>query len=694
MGLDKIWDLLLQISLPFETRLAILVTLIGTVVFANTTHWIIKSRPSWFGITSRLQSLQNWGFNLPQNRILRDLDIAWRRTLLAEFMFLRHGNFIPYSIFALVVSAALIITAFLSRPFIISASPGNGAYLTSADEPLAVEFSLPINEETVKLYVSPEVMGYWEFEKTVFGLPLKWKAKFYPEESFFPGQKIVIYAVGLRARWGKEELHEQAVELFAPKLPRIAATAPQDGDINVSLTADFTVEYDAVLGKFVETSFQITPFAEFSIVEEKKRQILKFREPLEQNQDYHVKVFQTPRSYRVLDNENLERGKTEEIGSFLFKTVATPFIESYTPEGTGASPTSPLTIRFSQAMDQPSVEDHFTITPQTEGQVSWSDDRTLIFTPASPWQKETGYEIRLAAGITSMVGGTTSQDIVLNFETVGRVKVLSFSPAAGTSGLDPTQTNIAVEFDQAVDPASAQQSFSLTPAVSGSFSWDGNKMVFHSAGKLAYSTSYKVKIAAGVKTTEGLDSTEEFQSSFTTKSDTFVLNIPQYYQNPRTETFNCNLVAVQMALAYKGISVTQEEVKTGLGVGQNPDADWVEGYGTHTGPVSAYLASKGVSHAIKTSWNVADLAREVEKGNPVILWWYNRYSTPMGTKILPGGYTGYNGMHSEVVRGFVGSSSNPSYLLVNDPWRGQLTYSQALFNSTWSYLNYTAIVVY
>jgi len=691
---DKVWDLILQISFPFETRLLLLVILVGTVVAANTLHWIIKRRPSWFGITQRLQVLQNWRFHLPENRILRDLDIAWRRSLLAEFMFLRHGNFIPYSIFALSAAGALFLTAFLSRPFIVAANPENGAYLASAEESISVEFSLPIDDETVKLFVSPEVMGYWDFEKTVFDLPLKWKAKFHPEESFYPGQKIVVYAVGLRARWGKEALHEQAVEMFSPKIPEITSTSPQAGSENVKTDAVIEIVYGSPLGKFVETSFKISPAADFLIEEREDRHLLTFKEPLEQSQTYTVEIFQTPRSYRVLDNESIVRGETKLAGRFDFKTVSTPLIKSFEPKGTGALPSTPLTVSFSEEMDQAGVEDNFRISPQTPGKISWRDKRTFVFTPASPWKKETNYEIVFSAGISSLTGGVTKEEIELKFGTIGRVKVLSFYPGSGASGLDPIKTNLVVEFNQKVDHASAQQKFSISPVVSGTSSWSGNKMTYAVAGKLNYSTTYQIKVSPGVKTVAGLDSNAQFQSSFTTRSKTFVLSVPQYYQDPRTETFNCNLVAVQMALAYRGISVTQAQVKAGLGIGQNPNADWVNGYGTHTAPVAAYLKSKGISFAVKTGWNVSELAKEVEKGNPVILWWYNRYSTPKGTKTLPGGYTGYNGMHSEVVRGFVGSSSNPSYLLTNDPWRGQLTYSQSLFKSTWAYLNYTAIVVY
>ncbi|HLD96612.1 MAG TPA: Ig-like domain-containing protein [Patescibacteria group bacterium] len=694
MTLDKIWDLLLQISLPFETRLIILLTLVGTVIAANALHWIIKRRPSWFGITHRLKELQNWRFNLPQNRVLRDLDIAWRRTLLAEFRFLRHGNFIPYSIFALITAGALIMSTFLSRPFIVAASPADGAYMASAEEPISVEFSLPIDEEIVKLYVSPEVMGYWDFEKTIFNLPLKWKAKFHPDESFYPGQKIVVYATGLRARWGKEELHEQAVEMFAPKIPQITSTSPVNEAEDVGTNTGIEIVYDAPLGKFIETSFRISPSAEFLVEEETDRQFLIFKEPLEQDRLYTIDVYQTPRSYRLLDNESVTAGETKLVGSFGFRTVATPLISSYTPKGTGALPTTPLTIYFSEEMDQARVEENFHLTPQTPGKISWADGKTFVFNPDSPWKKETKYEVAFSPGISSLIGGVTEEEVKLNFETIGRVRVLSLSPASGMSGLDPIRTNVVVEFDQKVDHASAQQRFSIRPSESGTFSWSGNRMTYAVAGKLNYSTTYEITISPGVKTVAGSDSTAKFQSSFTTRSKTFVLNIPQYYQDPRTETFNCNLVALQMALAYRGISVTQEQVKAGLGTGQNPNADWVGGYGTHTAPVAAYLQSKGVNFAVKTGWNVSGIAKEIEKGNPVILWWYNRYSTPKGTKTLPGGYTGYNGMHSEVVRGFVGSSNNPSYLLTNDPWRGQLTYSQSLFKSTWAYMNYTAIVVY
>jgi uncharacterized protein YvpB len=148
-----------------------------------------------------------------------------------------------------------------------------------------------------------------------------------------------------------------------------------------------------------------------------------------------------------------------------------------------------------------------------------------------------------------------------------------------------------------------------------------------------------------------------------------------------------------MALAYRGVHVSESQIKSAIGVGGDPNSNWVSGYGVHWGPIANYIG-RYRSVSVKTGWNTAALAREVEKGNPVIVWWYNRYSQPPGAFTLDSGATGYKGMHSEVVRGFTGDSSNPTVLYTNDPWRGRLTYSRSLFDSTWGYLGYAAVVVY
>jgi len=184
----------------------------------------------------------------------------------------------------------------------------------------------------------------------------------------------------------------------------------------------------------------------------------------------------------------------------------------------------------------------------------------------------------------------------------------------------------------------------------------------------------------------------DFTSVFTTEEETFVLDVPQYYQTGGS--FACNLVATKMALAYKGLSPSVEGMKSSIGVGQDPNNSFVEEYGVHWGPISSYISSRGLRNSIKSGWNINALVQEVKAGHPVILFWYNGYTTPRETFELEGGYTGYHGMHSEVVVGFVGKVDSPTKIILNDPWRGQRYLSISTFNGLWSYLGNTAIVVY
>lgn len=455
------------------------------------------------------------------------------------------------------------------------------------------------------------------------------------------------------------------------------------------------MEYDAPTGDFVELKPVVTPSAEFTVTQEdQNKQRITFTRPLQQDQTYLVEFYRTLRSYRVGTNQSLQVGAREKINSLSFKTVTAPLISSSSPSGNQVQPTEEIKIIFDQEMNRQSVESLFEITPRIKGGINWEDNRTFVFTPAEPLLKETKYQLLFKKGILNRFGAKIEKDINLEFETIGKVKVIAASPSYGAQINTTSLDKIAIEFDQEVDRPSAEARFSISPAIGGNISWESKKMTFNLARNLAYSTRYDLRVNPGVKAIYGLDSQSEFASYFTTPKQTFTLDVPQYYQDPKFQTFNCNLVAAQMVLAYRGINVTQEEVKSAIGVGQNPDINWVEGYGTHAGPIASYLESRGLSIAIKTGWNLTDLAKEIENGHPVILWWYNRYSQPKGVFTLPGGYTGYKGMHGEVARGFVGSSSNPTELLTNDPWRGRLVYDQSLFLATWSYLNYTAIVVY
>ncbi|MBN2100382.1 Ig-like domain-containing protein [Candidatus Dojkabacteria bacterium] len=595
----------------------------------------------------------------------------------------------------ILVVAEFVVLGFLllERPRVVSTSPEVGANMESGEDVIEVEFDVPVDTSNIKFNISPEVDGKWVWEKGFLGLPFKTKAKFYPDESIYPDREVVVYVVGMRQWWGGGKSHEHSIEFRSPEIPDVDKIIPDNEAENVPVDSEVEVYYDAPVGDFVDLTYVVEPEVKFEVKngEEKNKHTVKFFDGLDQDETYSIEIYRTPRSYDVDHKDKaIKVGDTEKLEEITFRTVTTPLIKEYKPKGNGVLADSDIEVVFDQEMDQPSVEDNFVIEPDTDGEISWKDEKTFVFSPKEDLKKETDYKITFKKGILSKYSGEIDEDIVIKFKTIGRVAVASMSPVSGSAGHDPKTVNVVIEFNQEVDHASAQQHFSISPRVSGTFGWDGNKLIYYTAGKLNFSTRYTVTLSSGIKTVHGLDSNKAFSYYFITKDNIFALNVPWYKQQ---ESFTCNLAAARMALAYRGVYVSESQIKSAIGIGGNPNANWVSGYGVHWGPVAGYISNyRQVS--IKSGWNSVELAKEVEKGNPVIVWWYNRYSQPPGPFTLDSGATGYMGMHSEVVRGFIGSSSNPSSFMTNDPWRGRLTYSRAGFESTWAYLGYIAVVVY
>lgn len=582
-------------------------------------------------------------------------------------------------------------TALFLRPFARLETATEDGYLTEAHQPIELSFSAPINPGNVSLRMSPEVQGRWVFEDALpfFSGRYKDRAIFIPEESFYPETKIVVYVVGLKRLFPGGAIHEQSIELFSPKLPSITEVYPKDGQQNVSIGDPFEIVFDAPSGEFVDWVYEISPQIDFVVDKSDNKHKLVFPKPLLQDREYSLSISRAGRSYRVNDFSDVEKGDVELMRKITFKTVASPFIKLFDQQGNGMRADAPIKIVFSESMNPVSVAATFRLGPTTTGNIQWEDEKTFIFSPEHEFKRGTEYIIKFLSGMENIYGGKTDHDIELHFSVPGAVKVSSISPKDTSRGISVDLSRLVIEFDQAVDHASAQSSFSLSPNIAGSFSWDGNKMLYSFSRSLDHSTKYSIQLKRGIKTVYGLDSNQDYNYSFTTKDKTFSLAIPMYYQS---ETFTCNIAATRMVLASKGTKLSEDSIKAAIGEGGDPNANWVEGYGVHWGPVYNFI-SKYRTVSLKRNWNVVDLVKEVQKGNSVIVWGHNQLSSS-GAFELDSGATGYRGMHSVVVKGFVGNVDNPTSIIVNDPWRGPRTMSVSSFKSLWGYLGNTALVIY
>ena len=77
-------------------------------------------------------------------------------------------------------------------------------------------------------------------------------------------------------------------------------------------------------------------------------------------------------------------------------------------------------------------------------------------------------------------------------------------------------TPITATFSEAMNKSSVQNAFSVSPSVTGSFSWNGNKMVFTPDSNLDYDTSYTVTISTSAEDLAENNLETEYNWQFTT----------------------------------------------------------------------------------------------------------------------------------------------------------------------------------
>ncbi len=598
------------------------------------------------------------------------------------------GSFV--SIFLTLISLAFVLfVSFFARPYVALTGMEEDS-IVDEDSTFKMRLTVPVLKRGLNIVISPQQKVDIVYDYV--GVSTEWVDGFeiIPTENYPAESKIVVYVVGLSNLSGTGEVHEQSLEFFAPPLPNIQSSNfdSLEGDVNVEV--DLEIALDKRSQSSVEWTFEITPPVEYETVLEDGKIKVDFTN-LAQGTSYNVKVLRANRIYNTKSKEEIRVENQTVVKEYAFKTVDPPGIKDYNWKNVSLANTEPLVVEFSDRIALGSFTDLYRIEPPIAHTVSIGENGTsFILKPDTAFAKDTTYKLIFLKGLKTESGGFFEGDIEVPFKTAGAVRVVGFSPRNGIAGVKRGTKSVSVVFDQRVNHASAESKFSFSPSIPGSFSWSGNTMIYTFADTLDFYTKYTISVGAGVESIYGLPSKQAFSSSFTTEEQVVILPVPQFHQ-PRG--FDCNLYATKMALAFRGVDISVDGAKASIGIGEDPNLSWVNEYGVHWGPISK-LISGYRSNAIKGGWNAVGLATEVAKGNPSIVYVYNGASTPYGAFELPGGFTGYNGMHSEVVVGFTGRPDNPTTIITNDPWRGRRKYSVGSFNGIWGYMGNRAIVVY
>lgn len=615
----------------------------------------------------------------------------------------------PKIIFGSVVIAFVLIAIslwlyyFIIPPKVNTSTPKDHSSGVGLVDDIVIKFNKPINREAMNFTISPEVSGQWHFSGGLVSNHLFNQAVFTPDKPFATEKEYVVKVTNIRNFMNTKQGPDFQFTFQTENIPKIDHASIKDSQTEVALNDPIILYLSQKNNKVVDFNIKLEPPIDFtsSISPDFAQYTLKLNQPLEQGTVYKLSA----QSMILASSKNSVPGDSWEIS---FTSKKPPGLANYSPQGDGIlTDIKTLVLDFDRPMVQNEVISHISINPSIEGNWQWQTPTKLVYNINEKLPFATAYSILITKGAHDQQGGITTEDIKISFTTIGNVIVSAFFPNNGAENI-ATDAIVSVTFSQAVDHDSAQKAFSISPNPGGNFSWTENKMIF-SPQELNKDSTYEINIAAGVKSLFGLDSNEAFSASFSTINSSTVLDIGQDFQD---RALSCEAAALKMALNYRGVGVSEDDIMARIGydptirngnIWGDPNNAFVgdingrqnsTGYGVYWGPIARAANSWRPTSAF-SGWSVSQIAQAVAGNNPVVLWGTiggatrDDWQTPDDQQIIA-----WIGEHARTVIGFSGPADNPTSFVINDPYVGRITWSASQLAGNMSAFGGSGVVVY
>lgn len=113
-------------------------------------------------------------------------------------------------------------------------------------------------------------------------------------------------------------------------------------------------------------------------------------------------------------------------------------------------PSSPITLTFSVAMDRRQTQKSVQFEPPIAGEMTWSDDRTLLFTPRSTLPISTTVNVTVSQNARSWLQRPLANPVVSQFTTLSRPYLVSSTPALDAQFIY-VPDRVTINFNRAMD---------------------------------------------------------------------------------------------------------------------------------------------------------------------------------------------------------------------------------------------------
>ncbi|GEM_PF-870901 len=446
-------------------------------------------------------------------------------------------------------------------------------------------------------------------------------------------------------------------------------------------------------------------------------------------------------------------GITLAIGVVIgWQVLWPPMVYALKPTTGNVATTQPtLTIKFTRPVDRNMLET--TISPNVEGSWKFSDGETwqhgfrqATFHFDTTLAPDTTYTVNLT-NVRSLFG-LVGRDVEWRFTTAAAPDVAAFFPAVGTDPCAPMTVTLA-----ATATATDDFSFRLDPAVplQVTASADVKSFTLQPQPCLAPATVYQffvdrrtmVRDANTGELIAQSDASPIFTTTFTSVGQPPAPPAPEPAPTPTSEPvtvtpapvaeavatvrtqkilsikldyqdrpLSCEAAALKMALAGRGVKVTETQIMNIVGydktphrgdVWGDPDMAFVgsidghqntTGYGVHWGPIARTARTWRPGSKAFVGGTVTTLTAAIDADSPVVIWgtigsaYYNPWKTTSGKTVKA-----WKGEHARTLIGYIGPADNPTSFVINDPVVGRVTWSRATLEANWKRFDNSGVIV-
>jgi hypothetical protein len=416
-------------------------------------------------------------------------------------------------------------------PQVIGVRPFPGEEIP-AQAPLEIIFNQEMDRRSVEgaLQFTPPLTGQiqWIDGRT---------ARFFPEGGWPSGQK---YEVTL----GTTALAENGLPLAdsyaftartaAPLL--VTTTVPADGGEGI-----------AAAGTKITIAFNRPVVALVSTQElDDLPQPLSFTPPLAgSGQWLNTSIYEfTPATELIGGAEytvTVGAGLTDVVGSvlaedytFRFKTLGPEILSTYPEPSASIVPLEAgLSVNFSQAMNQASVEENFRLLDSAgqavEGSFEWPAPNAMFFKPAQNLQIGSTYQFILTAAAQSEGGAPIKEGRDFSFSTVPLPFIAYTFPEDKTEGVQPSYGGVSIQFGTPMNPETMAGRFLIEPAPAEIIPYASSQNLYLQFD-MQSNTDYAITILAGIEDIYGNAIGGDYRFSFRTGEEPPYAYIPDSYR--------------------------------------------------------------------------------------------------------------------------------------------------------------------